>query len=285
MGTPSPHASIARYVSLWTSHNGAQHVPLLFLGALVYEVAAFEHSGVLTVRQPHLKLNPNLHILLVWWPMAEEPRLLPLFPLHTVLFPGMEMPLRVFEPRYRRMLDDCMATEDRAFGIVLIRAGREVGGAAEPHGVGTIAHIEEVRPLGDGTLAVSLEGRRRFRVIELVRERQYLSAMVQALDEPTGDDVERAAQDVRVAAQQTLRRLLALNGEWVARVPLSRDALKLSYSVAERLQLDLPVRQELLEAETTSARLSLELPVLAAEGQRVEELLAQRNWLGGLALN
>lgn len=217
--------------------------------------------------------------------MAQEPRLLPLFPLHTVLFPGMELPIRVFEPRYRRMLDECMRA-DRKFGVVLIQEGREVGGSAEPHRVGTAAYIEDVRPTADGTLAVSTEGRERFRVLDLIRERQYLSAMVETLDEPLGEgDVTAAADEVRATAQVTLNRLLALNTEWVRRVPLPRDPLRLSYSVAERLPLDLPVRQELLEAETTLRRLQLELPILEAEGRRVEQLLQQRHWLGGLPLN
>jgi len=218
--------------------------------------------------------------------MAQEPHLLPLFPLHTVLFPGMALPIRVFEPRYRRMLDDCLRGADRSFGVVLIREGREVGGGADPHRVGTMAYVEEVKPLADGTLAVSTEGRGRFRVLELMRERPYLSAMVETLDEPLGEgDVDAVAEQVRTAAQHTLKRLLALNSEWVRSVPLPRNPLKLAYAIAERLPLDLPVRQELLEAATVQRRLELELPILAAEGERVEQLLAQRRWLGGLALN
>lgn len=218
--------------------------------------------------------------------MSDEPRLLPLFPLHTVLFPGMDMPIRVFEPRYRRMLDDCMGQEDQAFGVVLIRSGREVGATAEPEPVGTVAHIDEVKPLPDGTLAVTVTGQDRFRILDLVRERPYLAAMVELLDEPIGPgDVQALAVQVEEAAQRTLRRMLALNGEWVRRVPLPRDPTRLSYAVAERLPLDLPVRQELLEALTTSRRLSLEIPILSAEGRRVEQLIAQRNWLGALSLN
>jgi hypothetical protein len=218
--------------------------------------------------------------------MADEPRLLPLFPLHTVLFPFMELPIRVFEPRYRQMLDDCASLYGQSFGVVLIRSGREVGGTAEPHPIGTVAYIENVEKLPDGALAVATLGQQRFHIRELTQRRPYLLATVDLLPEPEGGaGLNSLATEVRAAAQATLQRMLGLNGEWVRRAPLPRDPLRLSYAIAERLPLDLPVRQELLEAASTADRLGLERPILRAEARRVEALLQQRNWLGGLALN
>ena len=85
-------------------------------------------------------------------------RQLPLFPLNTVLFPGNAMPLQIFEPRYQRMLRDCM-DGDRRFGVVLIRTGAEVGGRALTHAVGTVARIIQVNEIGQGRFFVSAPGR------------------------------------------------------------------------------------------------------------------------------
>ncbi len=217
--------------------------------------------------------------------MADEPRLLPLFPLNTVLFPHMQLPLRVFEQRYRQMLDYCLA-QDRVFGVVLIREGREVGGAANPYDVGTVAHIDNVEKLPDGTLTVTTTGQRRFRLVELAQNRPYMVGMVTYLDDADGGrDGAPSAPEVRSAAQQALGRMLALNNEWVRDVPLPRSSGRLSFALAEKLPLDLPERQRLLEALTADERLRMELPMLRGELERAEALVAQREWLGSLKLN
>src|SRR5207249_11443278 len=90
--------------------------------------------------------------------MAE---LLPLFPLTTVLFPEMLLPLHIFEPRYRLLVRRCM-DDDRPFGVVLIRSGQEVGAIAEPHAIGTEAKIMAFSPLSDGRSYVVVRGIRRF---------------------------------------------------------------------------------------------------------------------------
>lgn len=82
---------------------------------------------------------------------------LPLFPLNTVLFPGMALRLHIFEPRYRLMVADCLANGG-LFGVVLIRSGREVGEPAVPHSVGTTAHISGAERLPDGRLNIEVFG-------------------------------------------------------------------------------------------------------------------------------
>jgi Lon protease-like protein len=86
---------------------------------------------------------------------------LPLFPLHTVLFPRQTLPLHIFEPRYRQMIADCLQA-DRTFGVVLIREGAEVGGPAVPYDVGTTATIQDVERLPDGRMNVITVGHERF---------------------------------------------------------------------------------------------------------------------------
>ena len=102
---------------------------------------------------------------------------LPLFPLNTVLFPGMTLPLHIFEPRYRQMIERCL--EDRSpFGVVLMANGAEPEQAALPHRVGTMARIIRVQREDDGRLYITASGIKRFRVEEFNYEHAYLSAQV-----------------------------------------------------------------------------------------------------------
>ena len=97
-------------------------------------------------------------------------RYLPLFPLNTVLFPGANLQLRIFEPRYKTMLKECLDA-DRRFGVVLIKSGVEAGGPAEPHPVGTVARIESIGAPTRSGLPLDLVGERRFRVLSLDRSK------------------------------------------------------------------------------------------------------------------
>jgi len=107
--------------------------------------------------------------------MAE---LLPLFPLTTVLFPEMLLPLHIFEPRYRLLVRRCM-DEDRPFGVVLIRSGQDVGGTAEPHAIGTEAKIMAYSPLSDGRSYIVVRGGRRFAIEQSIPDTEpYLVGRV-----------------------------------------------------------------------------------------------------------
>ncbi len=119
---------------------------------------------------------------------------LALFPLHTVLFPGAALPLHIFEPRYRQMIGECLET-DAPFGVVLIRAGLEVGEPAVPHEVGTLAHIVQHERLEDGRMNLLATAGDRFRILELLTDRPYLSGRVELL--PTDDG---AAESFALAA-------------------------------------------------------------------------------------
>ena len=110
---------------------------------------------------------------------------LPLFPLHTVLFPGTTLTLHVFEPRYREMVGRCLE-HDEPFGISLILEGEEVGGPAVPRRIGTEAAIIASQRYRDGRYDVVVEGRRRFEVVALDRTKPYIRAEVRFLDEPEG---------------------------------------------------------------------------------------------------
>jgi Lon protease-like protein len=88
-------------------------------------------------------------------------RELPLFPLQTVLFPGMVLPLHIFEARYRTMIDLCLR-ENKPFGVLLIRDGHEVGGPAITYRMGTSAYITQAETLPDGRINILSVGYQRF---------------------------------------------------------------------------------------------------------------------------
>jgi Lon protease-like protein len=129
---------------------------------------------------------------------------IPLFPLHTVLFPGVALPLHIFEERYRLMIARCLETQT-PFGVVLIRDGREVGGGQlSIAGVGTFAAIRESEKLPDGRYEVLAVGVGRFAVREVDTDREpYLVATVDPLVERS-EDPEEARRMVR----RTTRRFV-----------------------------------------------------------------------------
>jgi Lon protease-like protein len=118
---------------------------------------------------------------------------LPLFPLHSVLAPGIVLPLHVFEPRYRALARRCLA-RDEPFGVVWIRDGREVGaGTMSLATVGTMAEIRESRETDDGRYELLAAGTRRFHVGAVEADREpYLVGHVEPLDEPIGDPARAA---------------------------------------------------------------------------------------------
>lgn len=182
---------------------------------------------------------------------------LALFPLHAVLFPGGRLALRVFEKRYRDMVSACLKRED-VFGVCLIRAGREVGAAAEPYPVGTTARILACDLHQPGILNVSARGERRFRVLHTrVQRDQLLLAEVEMLEDPVpAECVEHRA---------VLARLLeAIEDRDEAGALKLDDPLWVSYRLAELLPLANAERQELLEYPEAQGKLEGLMAAIAA---------------------
>jgi Lon protease-like protein len=135
---------------------------------------------------------------------------LPLFPLHAVLFPGVALPLHIFEERYRSMVGRCIAAGE-PFGVVLIRDGREVGDAPVSLAqVGTTAIIRQAGRYPDGRMDIVTVGGRRFRIDALHPHREpYLVGEVEILDEPIGEreEARRLARRVGSSFMRYLDRL------------------------------------------------------------------------------
>lgn len=214
---------------------------------------------------------------------------LPLFPLNTVLFPGMRLPLHIFEQRYKTMIGECLERR-RPFGVVLIKSGSEVGGLAEPNLVGTSAVITHVQRLDDGRMNLLAVGVRRFRVVDLSTRSGYLVGQVEDIEPPEEDPEALRDETERVAALfgEYFRLLLSLNGQWQRSIPVPSDAGALADHVAASMDIDVLVKQDLLETESALMRLRKEADLLGDEildlYPRVEAHLRQR-WSGFGVMN
>ena len=195
-------------------------------------------------------------------------RRIPLFPLNVVLFPGMLLPLHIFEPRYQQMIRHCLEG-DHTFGVCLIRSGEEVGGTAEPHPVGSTCEILSVTKLEEGRMNLSTVGRERFRVRQLFHTDPYLEAEVELLPVPEGYDLSELVAEVREATMDYVAALLSLPSGETASVELPTEPLELSNLVGAVLQAPLSLRQELLETDALRPRLERELELLRAETGRL----------------
>jgi len=195
--------------------------------------------------------------------VTDNARELPLFPLNTVLFPSLPLPLHIFEERYKLMIGTCVVT-DNLFGVCLIKEGVEVGGPAEPFEIGTVARIAEVERLPDGRMNLMTFGQRRFRLEELIQREPYLVGRVVVL-EPDGEPA--ADELVTDVADRLLRYLRDVRG--AARLPdraeLVADVDRLSYLAAATLGLPARERQSFLETDSAADRLQQARDLLRRE--------------------
>ena len=211
--------------------------------------------------------------------MAESPETgyLRLFPLQAVvLYPGMELPLVVFEPRYLQLTDECLSN-DEPFGVLLLKEGGEVGTSeVTPFETGTTAHIMTTSEAGGGRLSVVAVGGRRFKVREFLRDNAYLAADVEYLQDESHEMVDPSlVENVRFDAASFVRQLVASRGGYVREVNFPEDPEVLSYQVAQIFQGNLGVQQKLLE-QPAFDRLWDELELLKDARKQLERRSRRR---------
>jgi Lon protease-like protein len=186
-------------------------------------------------------------------------RRLGMFPLSTVLFPHAEMPLHVFEPRYRALTADCLEGDAR-FGIVLIERGSEVGGGDQRSTMGTVAVITRAAALADGRWLLIVRGESLFRIDQWLGEEPYPLALVQT-SEAVGDDpvdpalLHRATQCIR-----RTRGLLAEQGDAAAlpaETVFDDDPVVATWQLCAEAPLSTYDAQRILAAPSTGQRLEL----------------------------
>ncbi|MDT8383997.1 MAG: LON peptidase substrate-binding domain-containing protein [Gammaproteobacteria bacterium] len=178
--------------------------------------------------------------------------IIPLFPLHAVLFPGGTLPLRIFEPRYLDMVSDCMKNQ-KGFGVCLIREGSEVGKAADTYEVGTLSEISYFNQQSDGLLGITAQGRQRFKIIsQQVQANQLTTAEVILLENENSGPLPKPY--VRIA--DTLRKLLEqLDYPFIKMEKRYDDASWVSSRLAELLPIRLEQKQYFLQLDDPLQRL------------------------------
>ncbi|WP_046500904.1 LON peptidase substrate-binding domain-containing protein, partial [Streptomyces odonnellii] len=218
---------------------------------------------------------------------------LPLFPLNAVLFPGLVLPLNVFEERYRAMMRELLKTDDsepRRFVVVAIRDGHEVAPTApgmpdptavpergpaagfgpEPlaafHPVGCVADAATIRERPDGSFEVVATGTTRVRLLSVDASGPYLTAEVEDLTEEAGEGAQALAEGVLRAFRSYQKRLAGARERSLSTGDeLPDEPSVVSYLVAAAVVLGTPAKQRLLEAPDIAARLREELKLLRAE--------------------
>ncbi|PWT95873.1 MAG: ATP-dependent protease [Candidatus Melainabacteria bacterium] len=202
-------------------------------------------------------------------PSSVTLRQLPLFPLpEVVLFPKANLPLHIFEMRYREMVQTILAS-DCCFGVLMWDPATK-----ETARIGCVTEIDHVERLQDGRMNILTRGLKRFRVVELLKKKPYLVGLVEWLydDQPDRDlsglceDAVCLLTDVARLSGRLTERIIELPGD------LPRQPEELSYWVAANLYGDASEQQALLELQDTAVRLEREIETLATT---VKELAAR----------
>ncbi|MFF5478802.1 LON peptidase substrate-binding domain-containing protein [Streptomyces sp. NPDC012935] len=225
---------------------------------------------------------------------------LPLFPLNSVLFPGLVLPLNVFEERYRAMMRDLLKTpeeEARQFAVVAIRDGHEVAqsapGMPDPtavpdrgpaagfgpdplkafHGVGCVADAATIRERADGTFEVLATGTTRVRLLSVDASGPFLTAELEELPDETGEEAGALAEGVLRAFRQYQKRLAGARERSLSTTAdLPDQPSVVSYLVAAAMMLDTPTKQRLLQSPDIASRLRDELKLLRTETSIIRTL-------------
>ena len=198
-----------------------------------------------------------------------------MFPLGSVLFPTVVLPLHVFEERYRQLTRDCLEA-DREFGVVLIERGSEVGGGDVRSTVGTVARIVEAEEYPDGRFALVAVGVRRVVVDEWLPDDPYPQAEVHEWPDP---EVDESAADLLAAMLAPFRRSVALKGELgesavPATIELSEDPGEAAFQAAAVGPLGPLDQLRVLSTEAVPERLALLTTLFTEEAEVLEARLS-----------
>lgn len=206
--------------------------------------------------------------------------MLPLFPLGSVLFPDMLMPLHIFEPRYRLLIRRSM-DGDAPFGIVLVQSGDEASPGAIPHRVGTLARIVTHAPLPDGRSLITVRGDRRFEILNVMPDEEpYLLGLVRYLDDEPEETARSLANSVAEAYADYLVGVVVATGGVRREMPVvdeicSGSPCDVSFRIAAGLAVEDDERQTLLAATSARERLVRAREILARESALLQEMLVR----------
>lgn len=186
----------------------------------------------------------------------------PMFPLEVAMLPGEELPLQIFEPRYVALVQECLAAPEPAFGVVLIEAGREVGGGDRRSEVGALARIVECSDFGEGRYRMRCVVGERIRVLSWLDDAPYPRAEVERWDDEADGPLDSAAVfDVEDRIYGLYERIAVARGAEVhsrdaVLGPLEADPARRLWELAARLPMGQADRYAVLAAPSVPARLA-----------------------------
>lgn len=177
---------------------------------------------------------------------------IPLFPLHSIVFPGGVLPLRIFEPRYLDMISRCLR-DDSGFGICMIRSGQDTGETPEINGIGVVVRVVDWERLDNGMLGISAQGQRKFHVLSTQVEKDKLMiGQVQWLEPEPCVPVP----DTSAALSELLRRIVKQLPKAYTQLQVDfDDAASVGGRLCELLPFDPAFKQRMLELDDPIARL------------------------------
>ncbi len=203
---------------------------------------------------------------------------MPLFPLGTVLFPGMVLPLHIFEPRYKQMINECIR-DNEPFGVVLIKEGTEVGERATPYTIGTSAYVTHCHKLEDGRMNIQSVGYQRFKVHDLHNNKPYIVGLVENLPitESNSDTIAKLAAQFRPKFQSYLDSLIDAANIELEVEEMPDESLALAIFAAITMPIPSEEKQVLLSKDTVEDILRAELKLLSRETLLLGQMLEERN--------
>jgi uncharacterized protein len=187
----------------------------------------------------------------------------PMFPLESVLLPGEELPLRIFEPRYSALVRDCLASEQQNFGVVLIERGREVGGGEVRCDIGVMVRIAQFEDHGGGRYRLRCPVAERIRVVEWQPDDPYPRAVVQPWPDEPGPVADHEIEELQDRIWALFERIAAARGlelggrDHLFDRGLADDPGKQLYALASRLPIGAADRYALLAAPSPAQRLGV----------------------------
>jgi len=202
------------------------------------------------------------------------PKELALFPLGTVLFPGMALPLHIFEERYKLMIRECIR-DSRPFGVVLIRSGSEVGGGAAIHEIGTTAHITQVENLSDGRMNINTLGYSRFRVHSTHQQKPYMTGIIEEfpLQQTEHPRAKLLGKKIMPMLKNYLNIFATLGNVQMEIDELPDEPITLAFLTAIILRMPMPDKQKLLDVPDLPSLLRVEHKMLSRETQILRMLV------------
>lgn len=205
--------------------------------------------------------------------MPENQDVLALFPLPgVVMFPGMDLPLHIFEERYKEMISTCLEG-DKRLGIVYAKGNM----CAE---VGTVAEIMDVEKLEEGKMNILTHGKKRFKIVSFLKEEPYYEASVQSYEDKEieiTDSLKKSLSEVRSLSTKALSIFdVVSNQELSKNIVLPEDPSELLFLVAANLTCSFEVKQTILETQSMKVRTKKVLSLLKEEVERLQVMLENK---------